>query len=158
MAILRKVGLSLPDIEECLSSNGRSLSHILRRKEHQLEINQKRKDVIELIAKKENQNVIDDKLALIEAEESNYEIFKNAFPGYFRQLWFSAYQPFLDGTLDQDGQEAYKQFVEYLDNLPLFTLSKEEQKYIEDVSSSYDMKTLKELHLSKIKAIENSEL
>ncbi len=86
MAILRKVGLSLPDIEECLSSNGRSLSHILRRKEHQLEINQKRKDVIELIAKKENQNVIDDKLALIEAEESNYEIFKNAFPGYFRQL------------------------------------------------------------------------
>lgn len=158
IAILRKVGLSLPDIEECLSSNDRSLSHILRRKEHQLEINQKRKDVIVLIVKKENQNVIDDKLALIEAEESIYEKLENAFPGYFGQLLFSAYQPFLDGTLDQDGQEAYKQFLEYLDNLPLFTLSKEEQKYIEDVSSSYDMKTLKELHLSKIKAIENSEL
>lgn len=41
--------------------------------------------------------------------------------------------------------------------MPSFTLSKEEQEYIEEVSSTYDMKTLKEVNESKIKAIENPE-
>lgn len=41
--------------------------------------------------------------------------------------------------------------------MPSFTLSKEEQEYIEEVSSTYDMKTLKEVNESKIKVIENSE-
>lgn len=157
ISLFRKIGLSISEIEECLSSNGSSLSSILRRKEHQLEIEQKRKEVIELIVKKENQNIIESKIALIETEESIYEKLENAFPGYFGQLIFSAYQPFFNETLDKEGKVAYKEFVAYLDSLPSFTLSKEEQEYIEEGSSTYDMKTLKEVNESKIKAIENSE-
>lgn len=157
ISLFRKIGLSISEIEECLSSNSSSLASILRRKEHQLEIEEKRKEVIELIVKKENQKVIDDKLALIEAEESIYEKLQNAFPGYFGQLIFSAYQPFLNETLDKEEQDAYKEFVAYLDSLPSFELSKEEKKYIEEISSIYDMKTLKEINVSKIKAIENSK-
>lgn len=157
ISLFRKIGLSISEIEECLSSNGSSLSSILRRKEHQLEVEQKRKEVIELIVKKENQNIIESEIALIETEESIYEKLENAFPGYFGQLIFSAYQPFFNETLDKEGKVAYKEFVAYLDSLPSFTLSKEEQEYIEEVSSTYDMKTLKEVNESKIKAIENSE-
>ena len=36
-------------------------------------------------------------------------------------------------------------------------MSKEEQEYIEEVSSTYDMKLLKKVNASKIEAIENSE-
>lgn len=36
-------------------------------------------------------------------------------------------------------------------------MSKEEQGYIEEVSSTYDMRILKEVNASKIEAIENSE-
>ncbi|MDK8282565.1 MAG: MerR family transcriptional regulator [Peptoniphilus lacrimalis] len=157
ISLFRKVGMSIPEIKECLSSNGSSLSSILRRKEHQLETEQKKKEVIELIVNKENQNVIDDKIALIEVEESIYEKLSNAFPGYFGQLLFSAYQPFLKEKLDTKGQAAYQEFVAYLDSLPSFSLSKEEQAYIEETSSSFDMKLLKEVNLSKIEAIENSE-
>lgn len=157
ISLFRKIGLSISEIEECLSSNSSSLSSILRRKEHQLEIEQKRKEVIELIVKKENQNIIESKIALIETEESIYEKLENAFPGYFGQLIFSTYQPFFNETLDKEGKVAYKEFVAYLDSLPSFTLSKEEQEYIEEGSSTYDMKTLKEVNESKIKAIENSE-
>lgn len=157
ISLFRKIGLSISEIEECLSSNGSSLASILRRKEHQLEIEQKRKEVIELIVKKVNQNIIESKIALIEAEESIYEKLENAFPGYFGQLIFSAYQPFLNETLDKKGQDAFKDFVTYLDNLPSFTLRKEEQEYIEEVSSTYNMKTLIEVNASKIEAIENAE-
>lgn len=157
IALYRKVGFSINEIEECLSSNGDSLSKILRRKEHQLDIELKRKEVIELMVKKENQSIIDDKIALIETEESIYEKLENAFPGYFGQLIFSAYHPFLNEHLDKESLAAYKEFVAYLDSLPTFELSEKEQAYIEEVSSTYDMKTLKEVNESKIEAIENSE-
>lgn len=59
--------------------------------------------------------------------------------------------------LREDGKEAYKKFVNYLDSLPSFNLSKEEQDYIEEVNSAFDMKVLKEVNASKIEAIENVE-
>lgn len=157
ISLFRKVGLSVSEIKEYLSSNGNSLSSILRRKQHQLDIEQMRREVIELIVKKESQTLIDDKIALIEAEESIYERLEKIFPGYFGQLIFSAYQPFLNEHLREDGKEAYKKFVNYLDSLPSFNLSKEEQDYIEEVSSAFDMKVLKEVNASKIEAIENAE-
>ena len=155
--LFRKIGLSISEIEDCLSSDGKSFSSILRRKEYQLEIEQKRKEVIELIVKKGNQNIIENKIALIEAEESIYEKLEGAFPGYFGQLIFSAYQPFLNETLYKEGKDAYKEFVAYLDSLPSFELSKEEQEYIEEISSTYNIKILKEVNESKIEAVENSE-
>ena len=121
ISLFRKVGLSVSEIKEYLSSNGNSLSSILRRKQHQLDIEQKRK----VIVKKESQTLIDDKIALIEAEESIYERLEKIFPGHFGQLIFSAYQPFLNEHLREDGKEAYKKFVNYLDSLPSFNLSKE---------------------------------
>ena len=103
------------------------------------------------MVKKERQSIVDDKIALIEAEECIYEKLENAFPGYFGQLLFSAYQPFLNETLDEKGKASYEEFVNYLDSLPSFTLSKEDQEYIEEVSSVFDLRTLKEVNGSKLK-------
>ena len=58
-------------------------------------------------------------------------------------MLFAAYQPFLNEPLDKDGKEAYEKFVDYLDNLPSFELSKDEQEYVDNISSTFDMKTLK---------------
>lgn len=68
--MFRKIGLRISEFEECLSSNSSSLASILRRKEYHLEVEQKRKEVIELMVKKESQDIINGKIALIEAEES----------------------------------------------------------------------------------------
>ena len=157
ISVFRKVGLSLSEIKVYLFSNGNSLSSVLRRKECQLDIDEKKKEVIELIVKNNCQNVIDEKIALIEVEESIYEKLENAFPGYFGQLIFSSYQPFLNETLDSESKDAYEKFIEYLDNLPPFNLSKEEKDYIEVISATYDMKSLKEINSLKIDAIENAE-
>ena len=157
VALFRKIGLSGTEIEVCLSSDRNSFSSILRKKQHQLDIEEKRKEILELMVKGENQEIINEKIKLIEAEESIYERLEKSFPGYFGQMMFAAYQPFLKEPLDKDGKEAYEKFVDYLDNLPSFEWSKDERDYIDDVSSTFDMHTLKKVNEDKIKAIENVE-
>ena len=150
ISLFRKIGMSVLEIESCLSSDGDMLSSVLRRRQHQLEIDERKKEVLELIIKGENQEVIDRKLELIESEESIYEKLERIFPGYFGQMIFSAYQPFLNEPLEKDEEEYFKKYVEYLDKLPNFELTKDEQSYIEKISSTFDTHT-------KIEVIENAK-
>lgn len=157
ISLFRKIGMNIAEIESYLFSERNSLSSVLRRKQHQLGIEEKRKAVLELMMKEENQEIINEKIELIEAEESIYERLEKSFPGYFGQMMFAAYQPFLNEPLDKDGKEAYEKFVNYLDNLPTFELSKDEQNYIDDVSSTFDMSMLKKVNEDKINVVENAE-
>ena len=43
IAIFRKLGMSISDIYQCISSGGDSLSSVLREKQHQLDLDEKRK-------------------------------------------------------------------------------------------------------------------
>ena len=157
VALFRKIGLSVAEIEDCLSSDRSSLSSILRRKQHQLDMQEKRKEILERMVRGESQQLINEKIKMMEAEESIYERLERSFPGYFGQMIFAAYQPFLNEPLDEDGKEAYEKFVDYLDNLPSFELSKDEQNYMDAISSAFDMQTLKKINEDKINAIENVE-
>lgn len=116
VALFRKIGLSVAEIEACLSSDRNLLSSILRKKQHQLDIEEKRKEILELMVRGESQQLINEKIKLIEAEESIYERLERSFHGYFGQMMFTVYQPFLNEPLDKDGKEAYEKFVDYLDN------------------------------------------
>lgn len=157
VSLFRKLGISVTEIEDYLSTSISSLSSVLRRKQHQLEVEEKRKEVLELVVKGESQELINEKIKLIEAEESIYERLERLFPGYFGQMLFAAYQPFLNEPLGKDEEEAFEKYVNYLDNLPSLQLSKDEQDYIEKISSTFDMQTLKKVNKDKINAIENVE-
>lgn len=157
VSLFRKLGISVTEIEDYLSTGISSLSSVLRRKQHQLEVEEKRKEVLELVVKGESQEFINEKIKLIEAEESIYERLERLFPGYFGQMLFAAYQPFLNEPLGKDEKEAFEKYVNYLDNLPSLQLSKDEQDYIEKISSTFDMQTLKKVNKDKINAIENVE-
>lgn len=157
VSLFRKLGISVTEIEDYLSTGVSSLSSVLRRKQHQLDVEEKRKIVLELIVKGGSPELINEKIKLIEAEESIYERLERLFPGYFGQMLFVAYQPFLNESLAKDEKEAFEKYVDYLDNLPSFQLSKDERDYIEDISSSFDMQTLKKVNEDKINAIENVE-
>ncbi|WBW50223.1 MerR family transcriptional regulator [Peptoniphilus equinus] len=154
VALLRKVGLSVTEIEAYLSSAKNSLSSILRTQQHHLAMEEKRHTILKLIVQGERKASIDDKLRQIEAEESIYERLTQSFPGYFGQMLFAAYQPFLNAPLDTAGNEAYEQLVTYLDNLPSFELTQEEQNYLDAVSSTFDMPTLQQLNKDKVQAVE----
>lgn len=157
VSLFRKLGIGVNDIGEYLSYNGNSLSTILRKKQYLLYLEEKRNSVLELIIRGESQEKINEKIKLIESEESIYERLERLFPGYFGQMMFAAYQPFLNEVLNKDGKDAFEKFIIYLDSLPSFELSKDEQNYIDDISSTFNMCTLKKVNEDKINAIENFE-
>ena len=157
VSIFRKLGMSISDIYQCISSGGDSLSSVLREKQHQLDLDEKRKVILEMIVKGESKELINEKVSLLEVEETIYEKLEIAFPEYFGQMLFAAYQPFLNKPLENDDKNSFYKYIEYLDRLPAFELTEEEKKYIEKISSTFDMETLKDINQSKLDAIENLE-
>ena len=157
ISIFRKLGMSVSDISQCISSGGDTLSSVLREKQHQLELDEKRKVILEMIVKGESDEIINEKVSLLEMKETIYEKLEIAFPGYFGQMIFAAYQPFLNKPLENDGKDSFYTYIDYLDRLPSFELTEEEKKYIEKISSPFDMKTLKDVNQAKLDAIENTE-
>ena len=157
VSIFRKLGMSVSDIDQCISSGGDTLSSVLRKKQHQLDLDEKRKAILEMIVRGESNELINEKVSLIEMEETIYEKLEIAFPGYFGQMLFSAYQPFLNDTLENDVKNSFYKYIDYLDKLPSFELTEKEKKYIEKISSSFDMKTLKDVNQAKVDAIVDPE-
>lgn len=156
-SLLRNVGLSISEIALYLDSKEEVLASILRRKEHELDICEKRKNVLNLIVKGESIDLINEELAIIEAQETIYDKLIRIFPGYFGQLIFSSYKIFLNESLDKDEEAAFNEYIKFLDSLPNFELSKEEKDYIEAISSSFDMKALDDVNKGKLLAVENAE-
>lgn len=157
VSVFRKLGMSISEINQCISSGGDTLSSVLRKRQHQLEVDEKRKVILEMVVKGESNQLINDKISLLEAEETIYEKLEIAFPGYFAQMLFAAYQPFLSEPLENDSKESFYKYVDYLDRLPSFELTEEEKNYIEKISSPFDVKTLKDVNQAKLDAIENTE-
>lgn len=157
ISLLRNLGLNISEIALSLDSKEEALASILRRKEHELEICEKRKNVLKLIVKGESVDLINEELAIIEAQETIYDKLIRIFPGYFGQLFFSSYKIFLNESLNKDEEAAFNEYIKFLDSIPNFDLSKEEKDYIETISSSFDMKTLDDVNEEKLIAIENAE-
>lgn len=157
ISLLRNLGLSISEIALYLDSKEEVLASILRRKEHELDICEKRKNVLNLIVKGESIDLINEELAIIEAQETIYDKLIRIFPGYFGQLIFSSYKIFLNESLNKDEEAAFNEYIKFLDSLPNFDLSKQEKDYIETISSSFDMKTLDDVNKGKLLAVENAE-
>lgn len=100
VSIFRKLGMSISDIEQCINSGEDTLYSVLRKKQYQLEFDKKRKVILEMIVKGESNELINEKVSSLDAEETIYEKLENAFPGYFGQMIFAAYQPFLNEPLE----------------------------------------------------------
>lgn len=157
VSIFRKLGMSISDIYQCISSAGDTLSSVLRKKQHQLDLDEKRKVILEMIVKCESKDLINEKVSLLEVEETIYEKLEIAFPGYLGQMLFAAYQPFLNEPLENDRKNSFYKYIDYLDKLPAFRLTEEEKIYIENITSPFNMKTLKDVNQAKLDAIENLE-
>ena len=155
ISLLRKLGLTIAEIQAYLCSGPKALSPVLARKQRRIEIEDRKKSILELMLRGEDENLIAEKLAAIEKEEAIYEKLERAFPGYFGQMLFIAYQPFLDEALREGEEEAYLSYVSFLDELPQFKLSSEEKEYIESIG--IDTKAAKEANKNKMAAVENPE-
>lgn len=156
VALFTKLGLSLKEIREIIFDDG-TLSSVLRTRQYELSVEEKKKEILELIVKDADKSTIDEKVKNLEMTDTIYKKLVNVFPGYYGQMFFSAYRPFLNEPLEDDGRAAFEKFVEYLDSLPEFNLTDEEKEYLDKISADFDMETLEDINKSKIDAVNNSK-
>lgn len=154
VALFTKLGLSLKEIRKIISGDG-TLSSVLRTKQYELSVEEKKKEILEMIVKGADKSKIDEKVKNLEMNDTIYKKLVNVFPGYYGQMFFSAYKPFLNEPLEDDGRDAFEKFVEYLDSLPEFNLTDEEKEYLDKISTGFDIETLEEINKSKIDAVSN---
>lgn len=157
IVLYKKLGLSLDQIKEILLNGKNALPSILRKREYKLEIENERKDILQMIIDGKDKDIIDTKLKIIDRKESIYPRLERAFPGYFGQVMFSSYKPFLDDELEDKNKKYFDIYIEYLDNLPELELTNKEKEYIESTSSSIDMNLLDKINSDKVEAIDNLE-
>lgn len=153
----KKLGMSISEIKQCISSGGKALPSILRKKQHDLAMDEEKKLILEMLVKGESEELINKKILSLEAKETIYEKLEIAFPGYFGPMLFAAYQPFLHDVLENDRKASFYKYVTYLDNLPSFELTEGEKNYVENISSCFEMKTLEDLNDAKIYAINHTQ-
>ena len=129
------------------------LSSLLRKKQLLLEIKNHQNNLISRLVKGENINVIEQELNRLEREKTIYDQLTILFPGYIGQMFFFSYKAFFQEPICKDGQEAFEQYIKYLDRLPSFELTEEEKEEIEKLTVDFDIETLISLNQEKMKAI-----
>lgn len=157
ISLYRKLGLSICDIEKVINSPNNMLSSILRKKQRELMLDEKRKTLLEQVVLGEKLENISLELSNLEREENIYSKLERVFPGYFGQCFFAAYKPFLNEPIADGGESAYQEYVEFLDKLPELELTSQEEEFIESATSSMGLDTMDKVNEDKIKAIEDAE-
>ncbi len=81
---------------------------MLRTRQYELSVEEKKKEILEMIVKGADKSTIDEKKAKnLEMNDTIYKKLVNVFPGYYGQMFFSAYRPFLNEPLKDDGRGCF---------------------------------------------------
>lgn len=154
ISLYRKLGLNLREIRE-IKDSPHSLKNLLRKKARNVANEKEKQELLTQLAKGATLDEIQNQLAILEKKECLYDRLERAFPGYLASCFFTAYQPFLNETLSEDAQQAFQDYVHYLDQLPELPLTNDERAYIEKQTVDIDDSKLQKLQQQKILAINN---
>lgn len=157
ISIYRKLGLSLLEIKNILSTKEKELASILRDRQYRLELEESKKNLFEKLIKSQDFEEIAKDLEALEKEETIYERLARIFPGYFGHIFFMSYKPFLGDKLDEDQDPVFHELIKILDSLPEIDFTEEEKAYIEKLTNDFDLETLEILNHEKIQAVYNYE-
>ncbi|MDU6098106.1 MerR family transcriptional regulator [Peptoniphilus harei] len=157
ISIYRKLGLSISEIKNILDSKEEDLGSILRDRQYRLELEEAKKNSLERLIKSQDFEEVSKELEDLEKKETIYERLTRVFPGYFGQIFFISYKPFLGDKLGEDQEPAFYELIKILDSLPEFNFTEEEKAYIERITRDFDLEDLEAVNQGKIQAVYNYE-
>ncbi len=158
IAILRKLGLSVLDIQMVLSEkNKEALYNVSTKKALELERLKVKQELAQKLAQSEDWEYTRLQLEVLEQKQTIAERLLNVFPGHYGKyvsLHFSTYlnEPIV--TLEQ--QEAFDTVISFLDSVNM-NVPVDLQEYIEDATKDFDTDLVLNLSDSMRKVTENPE-
>ncbi len=157
--VLRNLGLSLSESKEVLSGSDEAVFHkIIASKEIELEISQKRAELLSKLSDGLSYEKLEEELSILARRESISERLVSLFPGYFGKLLRYQFGEFLAEPIRTKEQErAYNNIIEFLDNMPTFEVDKELEEYIEETAKGISNSDLREMMHKRINPMYNIE-
>lgn len=139
ITILRKLGLSIPEIRNVLNNGaGTQLQRITEKQALEIEsVNQKHKLAKEL-AKNEDWEAIGLQLEALAKKQSILERLLDVFPGYYGnyiRLHFARYLN--EPIVTEEQQNAFETIISFLDNVR-FDIPADLQEYLDEATKNFD--------------------
>lgn len=156
----RRLDLSIHDIKRLMSASNKNaiMSEILRSQEIKHRLNERKRQLLSSLLGGASPDTIREGLRSIGAQASIFDRLCAAFPGFLGQSLFINYQPYLQGRIETDEQEqAYMQYLSFLDQMPALVLTQEEQRFMEASSESITEDMLMDIARGKMEAVEAPE-
>ncbi|HEY8361280.1 MAG TPA: MerR family transcriptional regulator [Tissierellaceae bacterium] len=161
IAALRKLGLSISEIRDILSSPNKLgiLKKIKFKIDLEMEKSFAKKKCLEELTKDYN---VEKAIAYIEEYiDKNFTIKEKllqAFPGAYGMYLCVHFGPFLDGKIDTEEKErAYNAIVDFLDNIQDVEFPEELEEFLRQGLEHFDEEGMEEINISLTNAVNNPE-
>lgn len=139
VAILRKLGLSVSDIQTVLNDNTQSvLCSVLTKKSLEIEALKAKQELAQKLAQNQDWEYARLQLESLEKKQSILERLIDLFPGYYGKyvsLHFSLYLH--EPIVTKEQQEAFETIIAFLDSAD-FDIPTDLQKYLDEVTKNFD--------------------
>lgn len=139
VAILRKLGLSVSEIQTVLNDNTQSaLYSVSTKKSLEIEALKAKQELAQKLAQNQNWEYVRLQLESLEKKQSILERLIDLFPGYygkFVSLHFSLYLH--EPIVTKEQQEAFETIIAFLDSVD-FDIPTDLQKYLDEVTKNFD--------------------
>lgn len=158
IATLRKLGLSVSDIQKVLSDHsGTMLNKLSSQKELEIEYLKERQELTEKLARDNDWDYVNAQLETIEKKQSILQRLLDVFPGYYGKyisLHFAAYLN--EPILTDEQHEAFETIINFLDNID-FDIPTDLQEYLNEATKDFDENFVANIHDNFAKATQDTE-
>lgn len=158
IAVLRKLGLSVSDIQTVLNSkNKTALYNVSTKKALELETMKAKQALAQKLAQSQDWEYTRLQLEAIEQKQTISERLLNVFPGYYGKyvsLHFGLYLN--EPIITKEQQEAFDTVISFLDSADL-KIPVDLQKYLDEVTKNFDASFAANVSDTVDKAVENPE-
>lgn len=158
ISVLRKLGLSVVDIQKTLQDHGGCVLHkVSQLKELEIEDLQLRQELTEKLAQDGDWEYVRVRLEALESRKTILQKMLDSFPGYYGKYIVLHFAPYLNEPILTDKQqEAFNTIINYLDNVN-FNIPEDLKEYVDEASKNFDKGLLDTMATNLEKAVQAPE-
>lgn len=158
IAILRKLGLSVSDIQAVLDDRYKAaLSNILTKKAFEIEAMEEKQKLLQKLAQNQDWEYIRLQLESLEQKQTISERLSNVFPGYYGRyvsLHFASYLN--EPMISQEQHEAFETIISFLDRIDL-KIPDDLQEYLDELTKHFDKSHAADISRNMERAVNDPE-
>ena len=156
VALYRRLGLSIYEIKKIID-NSNELKSILYKKILELEQEKARQDILQKLCNGESLEKLEQEINNISSKSIIIKKLMDLFPSYYGRFISLNFSRYLTGRIETTEQmEAFKEIIDFFDNVPDIEIPKELQEYLDGYLAEYSSEEGQEKLNNIIQAKDNS--